>query len=114
MKKGFTLVEMLGIIVVLSILVLITYVGINSMRKDTSEKEFEDYKKTVYMASETYIEMENIEVNGEYYIEINDLLSKSYIENIVKNPKTQKKEYDAKVKVTKDQAGVLIFEYIGE
>lgn len=113
-KKGFTLVEMLGVIVLLSVLVLITYTGITTMNKRSKENEWNDYKKTVYMASETYVNTKNIQVNGDIYINISDLLNENYLDNVVENPKSKKQEYNAKIKVTKDQAGVLIFEYIGE
>ena len=116
MKKGFTLVEMLGVIVILSLLTLITYTGVSTMNKNYKEKEFEDYKKTLYMATETYISRENIEIDTEVYIELNDLIHNSYIDKnkIVENPRTKTKEYNARIKVSKDQAGVPIYEYVYE
>ena len=114
MKKGFTLIEMLGVIVILALLTLVTYTGVSTMNRNYKEKEFEDYKKTLYMATQTYISRKDIEVNGEIYINVNDLLSESYIDDVVENPETETKEYDAKIKVGKDQAGVLVFEYVYE
>ena len=114
MKKGFTLIEMLGIIVILSLLVLITYSGITTVNRKAKEKEFEDYKKTLNMATETYIKAKGIDIDGTLYVEVNDLLNESFIDKVVENPKTKVKNYRAKIKVTKDSAGVLIFEYIGE
>ena len=114
MKKGFTLIEMLGIIVILSVVVLITYTGVSTMNRNIREKEFEDYKKTLYMAYETYINQNKIEVYDEMSISVSKLLNENYLDKVVANPVTKEYEYNARVQVKKDQAGVLIFEYIGE
>ena len=114
MKKAFTLVEMLGILVVLSLLVLVSYFGITTMNRKSKENEFNDYKKSLYMSAETYINTKNIDVTGEYIVNVNILLNENYIDKVVKNPYTEKEEYNAKIKVKKDNAGVLVFEYINE
>ena len=114
MKKGFTLVEMLGVLVILSILLLITYTGMTVMDRKTKEREYEDYKKTLYMFTESCIKTNNIEIEDEFYISVNELIEKAALDKVVENPKTKQAEYEARIKVTKDQAGVLMFEYIGE
>ena len=116
MKKGFTLIEMLGVIVILSLLTLITYNGVSGMNKKYKEKEYEDYKKTLCMAAETYISSESIQLNGEIYVELYDLMTNLYIDEnkIVENPRTGIKEMDAKLKVSKDQAGVFDCKYVYE
>lgn len=114
MKKGFTLIEMLGIILILSILALVTYSGITTLNRKSELKEFEDYKKTLYMAAETYLNVNNIDKNNENYVNVNVLLQENLIDKVVKNPDTKQEEYNAKIKVKKDNAGVLVFEYIVE
>ena len=114
MKKGFTLVEILGVIVILSLIAIISYTGIVSMNRNYKEKEFEDYKKSLYMATETYININKIEINDTVYVTVSELFDGSYIDKVVENPKTEKEEHNAKVKITKDNAGVLVFEYINE
>ena len=113
MKKGFTLIEMLGVIVILSLLILITYTGAITMNRKAKEKEFEDYKKTLYMSYETYINSNNIEVVDNMSISVTELINEINID-VIENPNTKKKEYNARISVKKDQTGVLIFEYIGE
>ena len=113
MKKGFTLVEMLGVIVILSLLILITYTGAITMNRKAKEKEFEDYKKTLYMAYETHIKSNNLEIEDNMSISVTELVNEMNI-TVIENPNTKKKEYNAKISVHKDQAGVLVFEYIGE
>ena len=114
MKKGFTLVEMLGIIIILSILSLITYNGIVTMNQKASQREFEDYKKTLYMATETYLKVNDIDATTEQIIDINTLLSGNYIDKVVENPSTKQQEYNAKIKVKKDGTGALVYEYVNE
>ena len=114
MKKGFTLIEMLGVIVILSLLTLVTYTGVSTMNRNYKEKEFEDYKKTLCMAAKTYISRESIKIEDEVNIQVNELLVNGYIDKVVENPETEQEEYEAKIKVTKDQAGVAVCEYISE
>ncbi len=114
MKKGFTLVELLGVIIVLSLIAVVTYAGITTMNRKTKMKEFEDYKETLYMAAETYMNLTNMDKNVENYIGVSTLLNESLINKIVENPNTNKEEYNAQIKVKKDGSGVLVFEYIGE
>lgn len=114
MKKGFTLVELLGVIIVLSLIAVVTYAGITTMNRKTKMKEFEDYKETLYMAAETYMNLTNMDKNVENYIGVSTLLNESLINKIVENPNTNKEEYNAQIKVKKDASGVLVFEYIGE
>ncbi len=114
MKKGFTLVEMLAILVILSIASIITYTGIATMNKNAKEKEYEEFKKDLYMAAETYIELNDIDVTEQLYVNVSMLLDENYIDDIPVNPKTEVQELGAKISVKKDQAGVLIFEYVNE
>ena len=114
MKKGFTLIEMLGVIVILSLLTLVTYTGVNTMNRKYKVKEFEDYKNTLCMSAQTYISRESIHVEDEFNIQVNELMVKGYIDKVIENPETEKEEYEARIKVTKDQAGVLNCEYVNE
>ena len=114
MKKGFTLVEMLGIIVILSVVAIITYSGITTLNRKSKIKEFEDYKKTLYMAAETYLNINNIDKNNENCISVTTLLEQNLINNVVMNPDTNKEEYNASIISKKDNAGVLVFEYKDE
>ncbi len=114
MKKGFTLIELLGIIIVLSLIAIVTYSGITVMNRNAKEKEFNDYKQTLYMAAETYMDLTNMDKNVENYISVSTLLDESLINSVVENPNTKKEEYNARIKAYKDASGVLVFEYLSE
>lgn len=114
MKKGFTLVELLAVIVIMSLAALITFSSISNMQKREELQAFEDYKKNLFIACETYINLENIDVSNEIEIALDTLVDLDYLSELPANPQLKKKEYGAKIKVRKDSVGVLVFDYINE
>ena len=55
-NKGFTLVEMLGIIVILLLISLFAFPSLNKMLKNESNMEEETFLKIIRNASEIYVE----------------------------------------------------------
>ena len=45
-KKGFTLVELLGVFVILSIIVLVTFPYATGLLKNTKDREYERFEKS--------------------------------------------------------------------
>ena len=43
-KKGFTLVELIGVIVLIALVSMITFPALNNLRKNNNEKEFTTYE----------------------------------------------------------------------
>lgn len=92
-KSGFTLIEMLGTLVVLSIIVATSVPAITSMLKRSNEQRYEEWLKSLYIATEEYVEShrENFyEINngGTSYLSIKQLLDQGYLRSSVKDPKT--------------------------
>ncbi len=92
-KNGFTLIEMLGILVVLSIIVMISVPAITSMLKQANKQKYDEWLQNLYIASEQYVEghrEEFAEANsgGTSYLSIQLLLKKGYLKNSIKDPKT--------------------------
>lgn len=92
-KRGFTLIEMLGILVVLSIIVMISVPSITSMLKQANQQKYDEWLQSLYIASEQYVEghrAEFYEANngGTSYLSIELLLKKGYLKNSIKEPKT--------------------------
>ena len=54
-KHGFTLVEMLGILVVLSIIVVISVPAITSSLKKADQQRYDDWLDSLYIAAEENI-----------------------------------------------------------
>ena len=92
MKKGFTLIEMLGIIAVLAVVLLVTFPVLNNSLKKMKENTNNNFMNNLKVSAETYVELnrnnyENIDVPGtEISFTIQDLydanLLKGRYENI--------------------------------
>ena len=94
-KKGFTLVELLGVIVILSILTLISIPIINSIVKDSQKQVKESNIDTILEAAYSYTLDEDIDIelpeNNDESISITlDTLKKSgYLKKEIKNADTK-------------------------
>jgi len=91
MKRGFTLIEMLGILVVLSVMILISLPSIIETNRKSKESEIADAEKTIFMAAEVYLEINDaaeskLEKNKYYYVKMSTLVSEGLLLNSMKNP----------------------------
>lgn len=93
-KKAFTLVELLGIIVILGVIMLVAVPATINSYKNAKLKEAEAYISSLYSAAEIYIET-NIDAfgllsatNGRVDIPIRLLLEENYIRKLGENPYT--------------------------
>ena len=93
-KKGFTLIELMGVIVVMSIILLVGLPTISNMMKKDVESTYERYLVELYAASESYF-VENkdfypalVAPGGQAYVTIDELISEGYIRNVVTDPET--------------------------
>lgn len=73
-KKGFTLVELIGVILMLSILLLIAVPGIIEILNDSKAKKIAELANTLELATETYIEQ-----NRDLFPELNNIGAKAFI-----------------------------------
>lgn len=56
-NKGFTLIELIGIIIVFSIISVLAFTSFTKMLKDKKTDEIEDYKQKLITATTLYVEM---------------------------------------------------------
>lgn len=96
-KKGFTLVELLGVIVILSMIVLVTVPALISTLKGSEEKQIEEFEKSVYLAAESYFQM-NSELypqlgssGAKAYVPISTLIEEGFIKDTLVDPRTNEK-----------------------
>lgn len=78
MKKGFTLIEMLGIITVLAILLLVTFPNLSKSLKQTKETKNNNFTNNLKISAEAYIELNRdnfpeLDEGGSTTITIQDL-----------------------------------------
>lgn len=119
-KKGFTLVELLGVFVILSIIVLVTFPYATGLLRNTKDSEYKGFEKNLFLATEAYIES-NSEIYSQFsengtidYISISDLIENQFLSKKMTNPKTKTEiNENGCIKVTKNN-DKLNYEYISE
>lgn len=96
-KKGFTLIEMVGVVIVFAIILLISLPAISNTLKREKENEYQQVLKDVYLATEQYVESNRSSfvplehINGQVAISITLLQDTGYLKENLVNPKTGKK-----------------------
>ncbi len=100
-KKGFTLVELLGVITVLAIIVVITMPIVNETIKNSKEKAYKAQIKEIEKAAKDYTaENMNLILDGSTLcpslvpveitsIDVETLIDEGYIPEDTKDPKTE-------------------------
>lgn len=91
MKRGFTLIEMLGILVVLAVIILVSLPSIVQTNRNSKQAELDENKETIFMAAETYIELNkdaraNLKQNKYYYVKLTTLVDEGLLSSNLKNP----------------------------
>lgn len=116
MKKGFTMIEILAVFTMTAIILLITVPFVTNMLKQGDEKAKQSFLNDVYIATEAYIQADNIIVTEEITtIKIKDLLESGYLRSNLVNPSNNKKlsesdNLEKPIKVYKDEEGILQYE----
>lgn len=96
-KNGFTLIELIGIIVILGVLVVIGVPSLLKTLNNNKNKEYETFEKNLFLATESYIQKHQdsftglAEPNGAAIVGINTLVDVGLIKSSTVNPKTGKK-----------------------
>ena len=109
MKKGFTLVELLGVIIILTVLILLVIPSVVNLVKGSSKDIDDTTKKLLYDAAKIYISDNSDyykESNGnKFCISIKDLISNKYLDSEVKLFEKEKDITNTKVIEVKYQNG---------
>lgn len=114
MKKGFTLIEMLGIITVLAILLLVTFPNLSKSLKQTKETKNNNFTNNLKISAEAYIELnrdnyENLDIPGtEISFSVQDLYDANLLKGQYENVNSQDK-----IKVIVGTDGILRYFFNG-
>lgn len=103
-NKGFTLLEMMGVLILLAIILLVAIPSITNTMKKDQVNQLAKYEETLCDAAETYILEENItatEIKGS------TLVSKGYLADNLSNPKTKKNVTKDKLTVSRTANGKI-------
>lgn len=101
-KNGFTLVELLGVLVVLVILSMVVVTTYTKLKKDADTTIDEALEILIKDTSVTYIKKHktNIEANNVYCLTLDDIVNDNLLSNPVKNSKGEEMDLSMKIKVT--------------
>ena len=116
-KNGFTMVELIAIVVIMACILLIVLPALNNTIKNSEEKKKEEALNNIYMAAENYLlanydEYSSLDTIGNsVYIYVMDLINEQYIDIDEVNPNDDE-GFDSKdvVKVTKQNDGTFNYE----
>lgn len=94
-RKGFTLVEMLGVIALLAVIFALLYPNVMHMLEKGKNADYEEYKDNVFLAAEAYVNSnvdtsELDEVGESVSITYSDLLYSGFLSSKIVNSKTGK------------------------
>ena len=131
-KKGFTLVELLAVIVILGVLLSITTVAVNNIRKKQDVKNYQNVISSILSGAKQYATDNNLStesiaveelLNGEYVefdrnefsnlvgksveIQVNDVKRKFYIEVEIDKDGDGDDDIESKYTVNKNNGKVI-------
>ena len=118
-KNGFTMIELIAVIVILSLMLLVSVPAINNTIRISEENKKKDLLNNIYMAAEDYL-LTNYDdystldsVGAVEYIYVLDLINEQYIDVDTLNPNNDQ-TFNNKdvVKVTRNEDNTFSYELI--
>lgn len=95
-SKGFTLVEMLGVMTLLVIIFAFIYPNVMHMLEKGKENEYVEYENSIFLATEAYVNS-NTDLSSQLLNEgdsisvtYSDLLQNGFLSSKLVNPKSNK------------------------
>lgn len=115
-RKGFTLVEMLGIITMLVVISLFAFPMIISLMNDSNTSKSKQFLKSLYSAAETYVEMNYEKYNNSstHYISAKNLVEEGLLQSNLINPTTKITllDEDGVIEVSRNEDNSFHFNYV--
>ena len=106
MKKGFTLVELMAVIILLAVICAISFPVVNSIISSTKQEAYDNQVLLLVEAGKKWgiKNVDKLPLEGELYITIEQLLEGGFIENgRITNPKDNT-----------EMTGCVLVKYISE
>ncbi len=116
-KSGFTLIELIGIVVIIGLILLVAVPTINNVIERSEENKKQEALNNIYMATENYL-MANYDeyssldnIGASEYIYVMDLINQQYMDIDELNPNDDE-SFDSKdvVKVTRNEDNTFSYE----
>ena len=116
MKKGFTLIELIGVIIILALLCMLAIPPILNSINSTKNELSEVAKELIMNANELYLSDNKLnypEVEGNTYcLTIKNLIDREYLSSPVLDPITKKEVSQDKYIKSSIHAGVYTYEFV--
>ena len=107
-NKGFTLVELLAVIVIIGILSVITIVSVSRLISKSKNEQLKQQKNTIAMAAENYMQSNRVflpkAIGQTTTVKVETLKKKGYLKEVVKNANGEPCMTESFVKVYKASA----------
>jgi len=114
-NKGFTLIELVGIIIIFSIISILAFTSFTKTLKEHKADELNEYKEKLITATTLYIEMhlddfeELNAVGGTITITAKQLSDEGYVKETIKTP-SECSINDTTIVVTKNEDKTISYE----
>ena len=116
-KNGFTLVELIAIILILSIILTVSFTSLSKTIENSNNQEYQTLINNIEMATENYVNLpgiyrevdEKLKNGGSYEVNITDLISAGIIDETPINPKSKKRMESGKIIVSKNSNNELMY-----
>lgn len=116
-ENGFTLVELIAIILILSIILTVSFTSLSKTIENSNNQEYQTLINNIEMATENYVNLpgiyrevdEKLKNGGSYEVNITDLISAGIIDEMPINPKNKKRMESGKVIVSKNSNNELMY-----
>ena len=110
-KRGFTLVELIAVMTLLSAIILVSVPVVINTLKNNDNKVYENFEKQVKQAAELYVERnrnlypELDNIGGSVEIHTSTLINEGYLKHDLENPTTGTNitDYIVRVEVGNDE-----------
>ena len=103
-NKGFTLVEILGVMTLLGIIFALIYPNVMHMMDQAKQNEYEDYQDNIFLAAEAYVNANSelssrlVAEGNQVIITYSDLLQNGYLSTKIVEPDSGKTVADLPTK----------------
>ena len=112
MKKAFTLVELLGVIIILGVIALIAFPIVNKSIKTSKEESLNSIIKTIEKAAQEYMTREHMGYTTSYdKVDLDELIATGYLKDNIINPVTNDKMNGCVVYKWQDEYNQYEYEY---
>ena len=84
-KKGFALLELLAVLIILGILMVLAYMGVSRYIRQTNDALYEDYEKNIKVGATNYLidHTGSIpDIDTTYRIDVSKLICEGYVESL--------------------------------